>query len=306
LPFKKIDQQDLKKIGKNAKIKPRRGDNIMAMDNITLTSAMRSNLFSLQKTSMVLESTQKRLASGLKFQSPLDDPISFFTAQEHRLRAGDLAARKDSMSEAIQTVKAANDGIDALTNLIAQAKSLAQSARSAASTQALEYGSQYNEVRSQITLLAEDSGYKGINLLNGTSETVEVKFDEDGDSSITLTGFAATASGLTISDVGSSWTSSAIATCTTTIDNALTALDNATDILRTKTKILSSKLNIITARDEFTSNLINTLQDGADKLTLADMNEEGANMLMLQTRQALGTTSLSIASQAAQSVLRLF
>jgi flagellin-like hook-associated protein FlgL len=52
--------------------------------------------------------------------------------------------------------------------------------------------------------------------------------------------------------------------------------------------------------------MINTLEDGAVNLTIADMNEEGATMLMLQTRQALGTTSLSLASQAAQSVLRLF
>jgi flagellin-like hook-associated protein FlgL len=52
--------------------------------------------------------------------------------------------------------------------------------------------------------------------------------------------------------------------------------------------------------------MINTLNTGADKLTLADMNEEGANMLMLQTRQALGTTSLSLSSEAAQSVMRLF
>jgi flagellin-like hook-associated protein FlgL len=36
------------------------------------------------------------------------------------------------------------------------------------------------------------------------------------------------------------------------------------------------------------------------------MNEEGANMLMLQTRQNLGITSLSMASQTAQSVMRLF
>ncbi|TAN45962.1 MAG: flagellin, partial [Nitrospirae bacterium] len=49
-----------------------------------------------------------------------------------------------------------------------------------------------------------------------------------------------------------------------------------------------------------------TLKTGADNLTLADMNEEGANMLMLQTRQSLGITSLSLASQAAQSVLRMF
>ncbi len=40
--------------------------------------------------------------------------------------------------------------------------------------------------------------------------------------------------------------------------------------------------------------MIGTLQTGADNLTLADMNEEGANMLMLQTRQSLGVTALSL------------
>ena len=59
-------------------------------------------------------------------------------------------------------------------------------------------------------------------------------------------------------------------------------------------------------REDFTSEFVNTLEEGADKWTLADANLEGANMLMLQTRQQLGTVSLSIASQAAQSILRLF
>jgi flagellin-like hook-associated protein FlgL len=52
--------------------------------------------------------------------------------------------------------------------------------------------------------------------------------------------------------------------------------------------------------------MIATLKIGGDNLTLADMNEEGANMLMLQTRQALGIQSLSMASQSAQQVLQLF
>ena len=69
---------------------------------------------------------------------------------------------------------------------------------------------------------------------------------------------------------------------------------------------MSNNLAIVNTRLDFTTNMINTLQKGADNLTLADMNEEGANLLMLQTRQALGTTALSLASQAAQSVLRLF
>ncbi len=75
---------------------------------------------------------------------------------------------------------------------------------------------------------------------------------------------------------------------------------------RTEAQKLSSSLSTISIRSEFTSEMVNTLNTGGDNLTLADMNEEGANMLMLQTRQNLGTTSLSLASQAAQAVLRLF
>ncbi len=69
---------------------------------------------------------------------------------------------------------------------------------------------------------------------------------------------------------------------------------------------MSSNMSVVTIVRILPRQMINTLEDGAVNLTIADMNEEGANMLMLQTRQALGTTSLSLASQAAQSVLRLF
>jgi flagellin-like hook-associated protein FlgL len=92
----------------------------------------------------------------------------------------------------------------------------------------------------------------------------------------------------------------------TAISSAITTLDSAKDTLRTQSSKLANNLSIVTARQEFTQNMINVLKDGAAGLTNADMNEEGANMLMLQTRQALGTTSLSLASQAAQAVLRLF
>ena len=85
---------------------------------ITLTSGMRQNLFSLQQTTGLMEQTQTRLASGKKINSPLDDPVAFFAAQGHEQRATDLAARKDEMSEAIQTVKAANEGIEGIMSTI--------------------------------------------------------------------------------------------------------------------------------------------------------------------------------------------
>ena len=84
---------------------------------ITLTSGMRKNLFSLQNTEKMLQSTQTRLATGLRVQKAVDDPINFFTAQEHRQRADDLSARKDEMAESIQLVNAANDGVESITSL---------------------------------------------------------------------------------------------------------------------------------------------------------------------------------------------
>jgi len=281
----------------------------MAMESITLTAGMRQNLFSLQTTQNLMERTQSRLASGLRVQSALDDPVNYFTAIGHRQRAEDLASRKDEMGESIQLVKAANIGIEGITNLIANAKSLATSALSAEGTSDIEtLEAQYTEVLSQIDTMAADSGYKGVNLLDGTSVTHEVKFDETGDSKLTMTGFDATSDGATLSLVAvatDDWHTNGVAE-KSMINSAISALDDARSALRSEASKLATNLSIITARQDFTNQMINTLQDGAADLVNADMNEEGANMLMLQTRQALGTTSLSLASQAAQSVLRLF
>lgn len=275
---------------------------------------MRANLFSLQKTSKDMEVTQNRLSTGLKVNTALDDPLNFFAAQGHRTRAGDLASRKDGMSEAIQTIKAANNGIEGITNLIAQAKSLAQSALSAAATDAAKFAVQFGEIMNQIDTMAADSGYKGVNLLQSGELTVQFAPSSD-DSTLKVTGFGGTDTNFTIMSAAgtgggaAAWVSGTGTSATITtanVENAIQGLESASDTLRVQAKTLSSNLSIITAREDFTSKMINTLSDGAAKLTEADMNEEGANMLMLQTRQALGTTSLSLASQAAQSVLRLF
>jgi len=272
----------------------------MALTDISLTAGMRSNLLSLQKTSVLLDRTQDRLSTGKKVNSALDDPINFFAAQGHMQRASDLAARKDGMAEAIQTIKAADAGISGITDLLQQAKALVTAARSATASEAANLSAQFDEVMGQIDSLAADSGYKGINLL--AADTLTVEFNEDATSFLEVAGFDATTGGadIPIAQGGLDFGDSGV------LDTATTEIDAALTELRSQSKTLSSNLSVVTSREEFTTNMINTLQEGADKLTLADMNEEGANMLMLQTRQALGTTALSLSSQAAQAVLRLF
>jgi hypothetical protein len=160
----------------------------------------------------------------------------------------------------------------------------------------------FNNLLVQLDQLAKDSSYNGINLLYG--DNLKVLFNEKGTSSLTITGVKFDSPGLGLSSV--SGTGATSFQDNTKLDAVLASLDTALSTLRTQSSTFGSTLTIIQTRQDFTKNLINTLQTGADNLVLADTNEEGANMLALQTRQQLSTTALSLANQANQAVLRLF
>ena len=158
---------------------------------------------------------------------------------------------------------------------------------------------EFNNLRTQIDQLAADASFNGNNLLQ--SDDLTVIFNEDGTSSLTISGVDFDSAGLGIA-------AAATASFQTdaNIDATLTELDTAIATLRTQASTFGSNLSAVEVRQDFTKDLINVLETGAGGLTLADTNEEGANLLSLQTRQQLSTTSLSLATQAEQNVLRLF
>ena len=161
------------------------------------------------------------------------------------------------------------------------------------------YVKRYNDILTQIDQLAKDAGYKGVNLLGGDEQSLTVVFNEDRSSSLTIKGVDGSSTGLGLSEE-TDWSTNAA------IDAALDKVSAATNKLRSMSSEFGNNYAVVQTREEFTENLINVLEEGSDKLTLADMNEESANMLALQTRQQLAINSLSLASQAAQSVLSLF
>lgn len=381
------------------------------MSEVTLSKAVRSNLLNLQNTAELMGKTQERLATGLKVNSALDNPTSFFTAASLNSRAGDLATLLDAISNAVQTVEAADNGIKALKTLVESAQATARqalqtsptveeetsaevlasddtadltalnatggtitingedvtlaandgeteaaaalsAAASAAGTFTVtdngdgtytveatsgndlvisgdattltELGlasgtvsytpavvddvpnplrddlvAQYNNILEQIDDLVQDTGFNGINLLNG--DNLEVVFNEDGSSSLIIGGVTFNSAGLGLTELadGSFDTNAGI-------NGVLDTLKGALDTLRGQASAFGSNLSVVETRQLFTKEMINTLETGAAALTLADTNEEGANMLALQTRQQLSTIALSLASQADQNVLRLF
>lgn len=154
----------------------------------------------------------------------------------------------------------------------------------------------YLELLNQYNSLVSDSSYKGINLLK--NDSLKINFNEDRSSGLTITGVNASAEFLGLSTLD--WKTSA------DIEQSIGELDNAVNKLRSYASAFGNYYNIVSTREDFTENLINVLTEGADKLTLADINQESANMLALQTRQQLAVNSLSLANQAAQSILKLF
>ena len=428
---------------------PRKGSQ---MAEVTLSKAVRNTLLNLQSTAEAMGKTQERLATGLRVNSALDNPTNYFTAQSLNARSGDLGNLLDSVSNAIQTVNAADNGIKAITKLVETAQSTARQAlqdksntsvttetagaavtgattkataeataliaaggfkagdsieitstnattgvassytytiatgdtvedlvtginssgfasaavsdtgivsisteganslsivatavattaasanyataglarlgftndsatdaasdgltdtstvtQAAAGTSAsanrANLASQFNDILGQIDALAGDSGYNGVNLLGGNTESLKVTFNEDGSSSITITGVDVSAAGLGLTDSTGDFASDA------EIEGKLDDLSDALASLRSQASSFGSNLSVIETRQDFTKSMISTLETGAANLTLADTNEEAANLLALQTRQQLSSTALSLASQADQQVLRLF
>ncbi|MDZ5649245.1 flagellin [Nitrospirillum sp. BR 11828] len=135
-----------------------------------------------------------------------------------------------------------------------------------------------------------------------TSNDLSVQFNQDNSSSITVaaTNITTSGQGLAIDYAQNNFLDRA------DIDKASAQLTNATNVLRAASQTLSTNLNIVQTRSDFTSAFNNVLQDGADNLTQVDQNEAGAQLLALQTKQSLGVTTLSLANQAQQSILKLF
>ena len=366
---------------------------------------MRSNLLSLQQTQSLMDTTQERLSTGKKVNSAIDNPSSYYAAQSLTNRASDLSALLDSMGQAIQTIKAADEGISTITEFASQAKAIANSARDeaaentsakvtigaldggkskqakldititkadgtagdaiavnieadksleevkasvlkqlnaegsavkasfddngaliitakdgataevkattpgdftvvtaksepAANESRAKLAAQFDSILDQIDKVANDSSYKGVNLLQGND--LKVVFNEDRTSDLIVEGKDASSAGLKISKSANDWKTDY------DVEASIKQVEDAVNTLRTMSSEFGNNYSIVQSRETFTENLINVLEEGSDKLTLADMNEESANMLALQTRQQLAINSLSLASQAAQSVLKLF
>lgn len=289
-------------------------------DTVTLSSSIRSNLLTLQKTGDMVNRTNSRLSSGQKVASAIDDAVAYFQAKGLSDRAGDLTSRKDSIDQGISSLKSAVTGLENVEKILVQMKGVVLSAKSATASERADLASQFTTLSKQLNNLANDTSYQGLNLINATAANIKVEFSDKSNAYLKVDGVNVQTSGLAGLQKAASVMATGLATAKWSVvgttasgapkmsafDAVIKALDSAVTKVRSNTKALGTNVALLQTRLDFTKSYVNNLTEGSGKLTLADLNEEGANLVSLQTRQQLGIQALSFAGQQEQGVLSLF
>ena len=297
------------------------------MSNITLTASARSSLLSLTNTASLMTRTQSRLTSGLKVSSAIDDAVSYFKSKSLTDRATDFSVRKDEIDQGISSLTAAINGTSLVDGILSQMKGIVDSVRTSDSATRTALSSQFNNLAQQINSAVSDSSYQGLNLVDNSSASLTVYFNQGTSASLkvqaknlraskllTTMTYGASA-GNVVSDLVnaaggtgagfSNLTSQSSISPAAILDHVETIINKGISQIRSQSALLGGNVTFLQTRLDFTNNYINTLQQGSGKLTLADLNAEGANLVSLQTRQQIGIQSLSIAGQQQQSILSL-
>lgn len=289
-------------------------------NEVTLSSSIRSNLLTLQNTGTMVDRTNTRLSSGQKVSSAIDDAVAYFQAKGLSDRASDLTGRKDGIDQGISSLKSAITGLENVEKILVQMKGVALSAKSANAADRGNLSKQFKTLADQVNNLVNDTSYQGLNLVNATTANIKVQFSDKSNAFLKVDGVdvriskmngmtmgpAALASGL----AKAVWSSVGLTVSTSgkvsSFDDVIKTLDSAITTVRSNTKNLGTNVALLQTRLDFTKSYVNNLTEGSNKLTLADLNEEGANLVSLRTRQQLGIQALSFAGQQEQGVLSLF
>ncbi len=273
----------------------------MSVGDISLTQTARNSLNALQNTSKLLQTTESHLSSGKKVNSASDDATAYFASKGFLQRANDLTTVKNNLNTALTSVNSTTQSIADVTTVVQQLQGVTtQALGTTDTTTRAGLASQFNALLTQLDTLVNDATFNGTNLLNSTSSSLVVYFNETNTTALTVTGVNIAHTGLNISSAANAFANA------DSINTAGSLLLTALSTLRTDAANFGGNATLIQTRQTFTSDLINNLQTASDGLVLADTNTEAANTQALQAQNQLGIDALNISGQTQQAILRLF
>ena len=257
----------------------------------------------LNSTNSALETTQTRINTGLKVSSAKDNGAIYAIAQGMRADVAGYGVVKDSLDRAGSTVDVAIAAGESIGDLLIdmKEKALAASDESLTANQRSAFNEDFKALRDQIATIVSNAEFNGVNLINGSTASIEAFADADGTSVITVLDEDLSLSGsvVTLSSTASLGSASIASGFVATIESSLTNLNQSLARLGTNSKALEVHSN-------FVDKLSDVTEKGIGNLVDADLAKESAKLQALQTKQQLGVQALSIANQASGLALSFF
>ena len=257
--------------------------------DVGLSSALNTTLHAIQQISALTVQTQNRISTGQHHQGPGENPLAVSVAKGLSDRASNLLAVKDTISQGVSKIETATLGLGFIQEILNELKATTLQYDQAGSvTEQAQASERFDELKAQLDALANDISFGGTNLVSGSPDTLTVTLNEDGTSSLTVDGTASdsAALGLNITDIA-------------TIDAAISQV-------RATAETLGSEATVLSIREEFNDKLINSLEEGEAKLLEADLNEQAATALSLETRTQLSVAAIKVTAQSERAILQLF
>lgn len=299
----------------------------MSLNSVNTNIAAQVALQSLNVTNSQLQTTQKRISTGLRVADATDDGAAFAVAQRVRADTGALTTVNQQLGSAKGLVDTTITGLTSISNSVADAKKLLIEIgdNSISDDQRNQYIASYKSLIQQVANTVDGSTYNGQSLLGSTGSTVAVTnktviSNETGSQTTlsaednrSLANSLAALIGGSVTGTPGSITITVPTVASTAQSAAFSALTNtSTGFASIQTSIANqlnqagSDSNFLEATISFNSAKIDSLNAGLGALVDADLSKESANLQALQIRQQLGTQALSLANQSPQSLLSLF
>jgi flagellin len=314
------------------------------MTSLLTNNAAMTALQTLTSTNRSLETTQNRIATGMRVASAQDNAAYWSIATTMRSDVSALSTVQDALGLGSGVADTAYGAVNEAKDLVSEIRNKLVAARQPGVDRG-KIQKEITEMQSNLQGMAEAAAFSGENWLSvdsgatgyNATKTVVASFTRSGGnvsigtisvdiSTIALFDADATgegildgtrdATGAIVGSGGGSGTFSVstldISTLTdsaadiTTLESYIVGVDKALGEMTDSAAGLGAVKSRIDIQKSFVASLKDAIETGIGQLVDADMNEESTRLQALQVQAQLGVQALSIANQASQNILSLF
>jgi len=267
-------------------------------NNLASLNAQRN----LANTTDQLSRSLAKLSSGLRITRASDDAAGLAISERFRADVRGLQQAERNANDGISLLQVAEGALNETSSVLIRLRELGvQSANGTlGSSERAALDSEFQDLTTEISRIANSTKFNGIKLLDGTnaSVTFQIGIDNSSNDQITVTGVDATATGIGV--VGAT----AVDTLTNA-QNSLSVIDSAID------KVTSLRATFGTAQNRLESTIrsirvsVENTSAAESRIRDVDVASETAILTKNQVLQQAGIAVLAQANVSTQQALRL-